>query len=223
MRLYYAPNTIAAAVAITLEEAGLNYETVHVDFAQGEQMKPGYGVINPTGRVPALETALPDPDDAVDDEDEVLVDPDTILTETGAILDYIADIAPHANLVPQNPVMAARMRRVMYYLASTMHVNHAHKARGYRWAANPDSWEDMRIKVSETMTASCAYVESECIAGPFVLGQTYSLADPYLFVVTSWAAGDGVDMEQFPRINAFQSAMNTRASVWAARDKGIIS
>ena len=177
-----------------------------MDFAQAAQTKPDYLKLNPKGRVPAL-----------------VLENGQVLTETGALLEYIAQVSARTDLVPDKIEDAALMRAVMYYLASTMHVIHAHKARGYRWAANPDSWEDMRIKVSETMTASCAYVESECIAGPFVLGQTYSLADPYLFVVTSWAAGDGVDMEQFPRINAFQSAMNTRASVWAARDKGIIS
>ena len=116
MQLYYAPNTISVAVAITLEEAGLEYQPVRVDFASAEQTRPGYRQINPKGRVPAL-----------------VVD-GGILTETGALLEYIASRAPEAGLVPDDPLLAARMREVMYYLASTMHVNHAHRMRGARWA-----------------------------------------------------------------------------------------
>ncbi|WP_170419715.1 glutathione S-transferase family protein [Ruegeria atlantica] len=204
MQLYYAPRTISIAVAIALEETGLEYEAVRLDFAEGEQTKPAYKQINPKGRVPAL-----------------VVD-GGILTETGALLEYIAAIAPAAGLVPSDPVMAARMREVMYYLASTMHVNHAHKLRGHRWADKKASWKDMSGKVAQNMTASCEYIVSNGLRGPFVLGDTVSLADAYLYVVCSWLEGDGVDVSAFPKILAFREAMEARASVQAVRAAGML-
>lgn len=204
MQLYYAPRTISVAVAIALEEAGLEYEAIKLDFAGGEQTKPAYKQINPKGRVPAL-----------------VVD-GGILTETGALLDYIATIAPEAGLVPSDPIMAARMREVMYYLASTMHVNHAHKMRGARWADKQSSWKDMQGKVAQTMTASCDYISSNGLRGPFVLGDEFSLADAYLYVVCSWLEGDGVDVTAFPKIIAFRDAMEARASVQTVRAAGML-
>lgn len=204
MQLYYAPRTISVAVAIALEEAGLAYEAVKLDFAGGEQTKPAYQQINPKGRVPAL---------AVEGG---------ILTETGALLDYIAALAPEAGLVPGDPVLAARMREVMYYLASTMHVNHAHKLRGGRWANEESSWQDMTAKVPQTMTDSCTYIEANGLRGSFVLGDQISLADCYLYVVCSWLEGDGVDVSGFPKIVAFRDAMAARPSVQAVRAAGML-
>ncbi|WP_299889615.1 glutathione S-transferase family protein [uncultured Ruegeria sp.] len=204
MQLYYAPRTISVAVAIALEESGLEYEAIRLDFAAGEQTKPAYQQINPKGRVPAL---------AVDGG---------ILTETGALLEYVAAQAPEAGLVPDGPVMAGRMREVMYYLATTMHVNHAHKLRGHRWADKKSSWDDMTAKVAETMTASCDYIVSNGLRGPFVLGDRFSLADAYLYIVCSWLEGDGVDVADFPKIVAFRDAMEARASVQAVRAAGML-
>jgi glutathione S-transferase len=204
LRLFYAPGTVAVATAITLHEAGLDFEPVLVDFTKGEQTGPDYHQVNPKGRVPALETDR------------------GILTETGAILDYIGAIAPKAGLVPNDPFQAAKMREVMYYLASTAHVNHAHKTRGSRWASNETSWADMTAKVPETMTACCAHIETCCLTGPYVLGQTISLADPWLFTICTWLAGDDVDLADFASVRAFMKEMETRPSVQATRAAGIL-
>lgn len=204
MRLFYAPSTISVAAAIALEESGLPYEPVRVDFASAEQTKPEYHKINPKGRVPALDVG------------------GEILTETGAILDFIAAKAPDKALVPADPLKAARMREVMYYLASTMHVNHAHKMRGHRWADQETSWKDMTAKVPETMTASARYIEENCLAGPFVLGDQFSLADAYLFTVCSWLEGDKVDTGALPKIQNFRQTMETRESIKSIRAKGML-
>jgi len=203
--LFYSPGTIATATAITLFEAGLPFEPVPVDFVNEDQTKPDYRAINPKGRVPALATEQ------------------GVLTETGALLDYIATIAPQANLIPADPFQAARMREVMYYLAPTMHVAHAHKRRGPRWADKESSHQDMAAKVPETMTACCAYIETCCLAGPYVLGDSLCLADPWLFTISQWLIGDGVDISPFDRLNAFMQAMETRPSVRAARLAGMFN
>lgn len=205
LKLYYFPGTISVAVAITLQEAGLDYDPVKVDFAAAEQTKPDFLALNPKGRVPALVT-----------------DKGTILTETGALLDYISDLKPDAGLVPQDAEDAAHMRAVMYYLASTMHVAHAHKMRGSRWADQQSSFDDMTAKVPETMTACAQYVETECLRGAYANGDYLTLADPYLFVVCNWLKGDGVNLSEFPKISAFLSLMESRDSVKAVRAKGIL-
>ena len=195
MKLYYAKGTIAIATAIALHEAGLDFEPVRLDFRAGEQTGPEYQSINPKGRVPALVTDQ------------------GILTETGAILDYIADIAPAAGLRPSDAYEAAKMREAMCYIASTMHVNHAHKMRGHRWASEESSFADMKAKSVQTMTESAAHVEDHVLQGPYVLGETFSLADPYLYVACNWLEGDGVTVADYPKITAFIEAMRGRASV----------
>ncbi|MFK7836116.1 MAG: glutathione S-transferase family protein [Sulfitobacter sp.] len=205
MKLYYATGTISIAVAIALEEAGAAYEPVKVDFASGAQTKPEYLTLNPKGRVPALVTKG-----------------DAVLTETGALLDYIAALHPEAGLIPAAPEEATHMRSVMYYLASTMHVAHAHKMRGSRWADQQSSFDDMKAKVPETMTACAAYVEAECLRGDYTCGDTLSLADPYLFVVCNWLAGDGVTVSIFPKITAYLARMEARDSVKAVRAKDML-
>ena len=195
MRLYYAPGTISVAVAIALHEAGITFDTTRLSFADAEQTKPDYLAVNSKGRVPALETH------------------GQILTETGALLEYIAQLAPEAGLVPKDGLEAAHMRSVMYYMASTMHVNHSHKMRGSRWADSAASHADMTARVPQTMAASAEYVETECLRGRFVLGDAFSLADPYTFVVCNWLEGDGVDVSAFPKIAAFLDAMRARPSV----------
>ena len=201
LKLYCAPNTISVAVIAALNE-GVHWEPIRVDFKTGEQTKPEYHTVNPKGRVP------------------VLVTPEGPLTETGAILEYLADTAL-PKLVPADPLQRARMREVMYYLASTMHVNHAHRFRGARWANEQSSFEDMQAKVPETMTASCAYLEPQ-ITGPYLFGPEPTLADFYFYAISCWLEGDGVDTSAFPRIVAWRQIMEDRPSVQKARADGFI-
>ena len=114
------------------------------------------------------------------------------------------------------------MRSVMFYLASTMHVNHAHRFRGSRWASQQSSIDDMVANVARTMTDSAHYVENYCLKGRFVAGDQFTIADPYLFTICNWLKGDGVDVSAFPRTSAFLVIMEERASVRAARAAGIL-
>jgi glutathione S-transferase len=200
--LYYARNTVSAAVAIALNEAGASYDTVLVDFKSAEQTKPDYHKINPKGRVPALQTG------------------DGILTETAAILEYIAARFPKAGLVPECPFKAAQMRSSMTFLASTWHINHAMGGRGARWASNQASFDDMKSKVTENIDANCSYFEHDVFQGPFVIGSQFTLADPYLFTATTWLPSDGVDIADYPRLHDFQTRMWARPSVQKAKTDG---
>jgi glutathione S-transferase len=71
----------------------------------------------------------------------------------------MAAIAPAARLMPKTPFQAAQLRGVIYYLASTMHMGHAHKMRAWRWADTAAAQEDLRAKLPETMDECCACIE----------------------------------------------------------------
>lgn len=202
LKLYFAPNTISVASAVALNE-GVHWEPVRIDFGAAEQTKPEYLAINPKGRVPALIT------------------PEGPLTETGAILEYIAETAV-PSLMPADPLQKARVREVMFYLGTTMHVNHAHKMRGARWANNQSSYDDMAAKVPETMAASCAYLEPQ-IVGPYFFGPEPTIADCYLFAILRWLKGDGVEIADYPKLAALKDAMEGRASVKKTIADGVMS
>ena len=113
MKFFYSPGSCALATHLTLAEAGADYEAIRLDFAAGEQQGVEYLAINPKGRVPALVTDR------------------GILTETPAILLYLAQTHPHAELAPLNdPFALAQLQAFNSYLCSTVHVAHAHGGRG---------------------------------------------------------------------------------------------
>ena len=198
MELFYAKGTVAVAVLITLEEAGLPFTATRIDFAQSDQHKPDYLARNPKGRVPTLVTDH------------------GVLTETPAILPYVAGLAPDANLLPSDPFELAKMNEFTSYLASTAHVNHAHRVRGTRWADDASSHEDMARKTPQNMRDTFDYIQSDCLKGPWVMGEQYTVADAYLFIVASWLKGDSVDINDLPLIAQHFEAMKERPAVQKA-------
>lgn len=196
LTLYYAPGTCALASHIALEEAGAAFEAIRLDFRSGEQTKPDFLAINPKGRVPALATDR------------------GILTETPAILAFIAQSFPAARLAPLGDVYDfARVQAFNSYLCSTVHVAHAHKLRGYRWATEQSSFDDMKRKVPDSVAACFQLIETEMLAGPWVMGDAYTICDPYLFTIAGWMAGDGVDPARFPKVQEHHRRMAERPAV----------
>ncbi len=196
LKLYYAPSSCALASHIALEETGARYEGVRLLLKNNEQRKPEYLAINPKGRVPAL------------------IAPEGILTETPAILAYIAQRFPSAMLAPLNdPYAFARVQSFNSYLCSTVHVAHAHGGRGSRWADDPAAHEAMKKKVAANMADCFELIEREMIAGPWVMGETYSICDPYLYTISGWLAADGVDVARFPKVHAHRRRMDERPAV----------
>ena len=199
LTLYYTPGTCALAVRIALEEAAAPHQLVRVDFAAGQQRTPEYLAINPKGRVPALVT------------------PQGTLTETPALLAYVAQAFPQAGLAPADPYGFARMQEFHSYLASTVHVAHAHRPRASRWADEPEAQAAMQRKVPQNMTDCFQLIETHYLSeGPWVLGDQYSVADGYLFTVASWLKSDGVDIAQFPKVFAHTQRMLQRPAVQRA-------
>lgn len=196
LKLYYAPGSCALASRIALEDAGADHEIVRLNLGEGEQRSAEFLAINPKGRVPALVTDK------------------GVLTETSAILAYVAQTFPEANLAPlDDPYEFARLQAFNSYLASTVHVNHAHARRGARWATEQSSIDDMRAKVPETMAAAMRLIELDYFEGPWVMGEQYTVADPYLFTMEGWLKGDGVEIEDYPILRDHYHRMLARDSV----------
>jgi len=199
LTFFFASRTCALATHIALVDAGAAYELRRVDFASGEQQSPAYRAVNPKGRVPALVT------------------PHGVLTETPALLAYLAQSFPAAGLAPLDaPFAFGEIQAFNSYLSSTVHVAHAHGPRANRWADDPAAQAAMKAKVPQSVGAAFALIEEGLLKGPFVMGTTYSIADPYLFTVARWLEGDGVDTARLPRVMAHRAMMAVRPSVLRA-------
>src|SRR3954467_1052564 len=195
-KLYYAPGTCALASHITLEEAGAPYTAERLDFKSNQQNSPEYLKLNPKGRVPTLVTDH------------------GVLTETPAMLAFIAQSFPKAKLAPLEDAFAfARVQAFNSYLCSTVHVAHAHKGRGYRWATDEASFADMKRMVPKSVGASFALIERNMLKGPWVMGETYTICDPYLFTLTGWLEGDSVELSTLPKVMDHRKRMAERPAV----------
>jgi glutathione S-transferase len=182
LKLYFAPHTCSLASHIALEEAGADYSTVRIDFAASEQRGGAYRAINPKARVPALVTDR------------------GILTETPAMLAFIAQSFPAAGLAPlDDPFAFARAQAFNSYMASTVHVAHAHRMRGERWADDEATIAGMQRAVPRTVGAAFDLIENQ-LEGPWVMGETFSVCDAYLFTFAQWLEADGVDPARLPRV-----------------------
>jgi glutathione S-transferase len=196
LKLYYAPGTCALASHIALAEAGADYTAEKLDMKANQQNSPDYLKINPKGRVPTLVTDR------------------GVLTETPAILAYIAQTFPQAKLAPLDDAFAfAQAQAFNSYLCATVHVAHAHKLRGARWATEETTFADMKRMVPKTVGACFALIERDMLKGPWVMGEQYTVCDPYLYTIGTWLEGDGVDIAALPKVADHRKRMEERPAV----------
>ena len=197
LKLYFAPDTCALATHIVLEEVGTSYSTVRVDFARNEQRSPEYLKINAKGRVPALVTD------------------GGILTETPAMMVFVAQSRGRPDLaLMDDPFAFAQVQAFNAYLCSSVHINHAHRMRGARWvdASDGQSIAAMQRHVPISVGANYELIEHDLLKGPWVMGERYTICDPYLFTVAQWLEGDGVDPKSIPRVIEHRRRVGERAA-----------
>lgn len=192
MKLYYSPGACAMASHIALEEAGADYELVKIDLKRGEQKTPDYLTINPAGVTPALVTDR------------------GVLTENLAILAYVAQTFPLANLADIDDSFAfARMLSFNGFLGSSLH-----PAIGKALFARPPLEGAAKDQAIEAALAKYDLVERHLLTGPWAMGETYSAADGYLSVFSRWARQAGLlDKHRFPRLNAHLDLVQSRDAV----------
>ncbi len=198
LKLFYTAHTCSLATHIVLEEVGADYSTARIDFASNEQRSPEYLEVNPKGRVPALVTDR------------------GVLTETPAMLVFVAQSFPAARLAPiDDPFAFAGMQAFNSYLCSTLHIAHAHRMRGHRWVDADDaaSIAALQRKVPQSVTACFELIERDMLKGPWVMGERYTICDPYLFTLAQWLEADGVDPRRIPKVIDHRRRVGERAAV----------
>lgn len=190
MKLYYAPGACSQAPHIILHELGLSHDAERVDLrARQTESGRAYSEINPKGSVPALE-----------------MDSGEVLTENAVILQYLGDRSGMAEVLP--PVGNFRRYRVLEwvnYIATELH-------KSFGPLFSPDAGDETKAFGKQLIAKRLDYVESELGDGPFLMGETLTLPDAYLFVMTGWA-DKMIGLDRWPNLNAFRERMMERDSV----------
>lgn len=202
MKLYYKPGACPLASHIALLEVGATFDLVEVDTDIG-QTKSGqdYTKINPKGYVPALE-----------------LDSGEVLTEGASILQYIADQHPQSGLAPKvGTVARARLHEHLNYTGAELH-----KAFG-PFFSSVASDED-KIKAGMNVAAKFDYLNELLSDGrAYLLGDKFSVADAYMFVVSNWSNFVGIDLKKWPNVDAFVLRVAARPATQAAmKAEGLI-
>jgi glutathione S-transferase len=165
MKLYYSPGACSLSPHIALCEAGLKHEMIKVDLrAKKTETDADFGSINPKGYVPTLE-----------------LDDGAILTEGPAIVQYIADKAPAANLAPANGTMERyRLQEWLTFIGTELH-------KQFSNLFNPNMPDNIKAATKEKIAGRFALIEKKLGSQDYLMGKTFSVADGYMFVVMRWA------------------------------------
>jgi len=194
MKLYFSPNACSLASHIVLRESGLPFELVQVDnqkkiTADGEDFLQ----INPKGYVAALQ-----------------LDNGQVLTEGAAILQFLADQAPHTGLAPANGSWErVRLQEWLNFISSEIH-------GGLGPLFNSAIPEEVKTLFKTTLFKRFAILVQTLERQDYLLSEGYSVADAYLFVVLRWAGWFDIDLQKWPALAAFQQRIGERPAVIAA-------
>ncbi len=201
MKLYYAPGACSLSPHIVATEAGISLDLVKVDTKTKTIQKEGdFWAINPKGYVPALE-----------------LDNGEVLTEGPAIVQYLADQKPAAALAPASGTFErVRVQEMLSYITSEIH-------KTYSPLFKPDVLPAVREERFEYLQKRYSLLEKRLEGRKYLVGEQFTIADAYLFVVTNWARGVKFDLSEFPNIQAFQKRIGSRKYVLQAmRAEGLI-
>ena len=201
MKLYYSPGACSLSVHITLHEAGMAFTPVKAP-TKTHKLEDGtdYYSINPLGFVPLLE-----------------LDDGTRLTEGPAIVQYIADQVPAKNLAPANGTVArAQLQSWLNFIGTEVH-------KGLSPLFNPATPADYKPITIDKVMSRLKWMDSQLAGKCYLMGDVFSVADPYLFAVTNSAPRVGLDITGLTNIAAFRERMVARPAVQAAmRHEGLL-
>jgi glutathione S-transferase len=194
MKLYYTPGACSLSPHIVLHESGLAFDTVLANL-KTHKLTDGtdYYTLNPKGYVPLLE-----------------LDNGERLTEGPAIVQYIADQVPAKKLAPANGTMARyRLQEWLNFITSELH-------KGIGGMFNPAMPEEAKALMRAKGSSRLQWVNEQLEGKQYLMGDTFSVADAYLFTVANWAKPVGIDTAALTHLNAFMARMAARPSVQAA-------
>jgi glutathione S-transferase len=201
MKLYYSPGACSLASHIALREAGLPFEAVKVE-GRGQKTAGGedYSKVTAKGYVPALR-----------------LDDGSVLTEGTAILPYVADQNPGSSLAPTAGSMARyRLHESLGYINSELHAK-------FGPFFIPGTTDEQKAAAKTNLGRRFDFAQAELGNKPFLMGDTFTVADAYLFTVLGWCAFVGIDLGQWPGLKAYHGRIAGRPAVQAAlRAEGLI-
>lgn len=204
MQLYFKPGACSLSSRIVLTEIGLAFDTERVDTETGlTETGTDYRVINPKGYVPALE-----------------MDDGTVLTENPAILQFLADTHPEAGLAPASGTLErARLQEWLNFTSSELHKAFSPYFRGHPLETTE------KEQVEERLARRVGDVAHGLADGrDFILGNGFTVADAYLFVVLNWAGFIDLDLARWPHVTAYMARISARPSVRdAMRQEGLFT
>ncbi len=194
MKLYYSPGACSLSPHIALHEAGLAFEAVPAP-TKTHQLPDGtdYYTINPLGYVPLLE-----------------LDNGERLREGPAIVQYVADQVPQKSLAPAAGTMARyRLQEWLTFIGTEVH-------KGFSPLFNPATPDDFKTATKTKLSQRLAWVDGQLAGKQYLMGDTFTVADGYLFTVTNWAPRVGVDITGLANLTAYRERVAARPAVQAA-------
>jgi glutathione S-transferase len=200
MKLYYSTGTCSLSPRIVAAESGLFLEGEKVDIGTHRtESGNDYYAINPNGYVPALS-----------------LEDGSMLTEGVAIVQYLADQAPQAGLIPASGPERYKVLQWLTFISSEIH-----KAFS-PWLFNPKTPEEAKRMAKEAIARRFAHVDRQLAGGAYLTGATFTAADAYLFTVAGWSKYVDVDLAPYPNLRAFMDRVAARPKVKdAMRAEGI--
>ena len=194
MKLYFSPGACSLSPHIVLHESGLAFQAIAAP-TKTKKLPDGsdYLAINPRGYVPLLE-----------------LDDGQRMTEGPAIVQYIADQVPAKNLAPANGTMARyRLQEWLTFIGTELH-------KGFSPLFNPAANDDFKAFSKDKLKSRLAWVNEQLEGKAYLLGDAFSVADAYLFVVTNWTKPMAIDLSPYPNVVAFRERVAARPAVQAA-------
>jgi glutathione S-transferase len=190
MKLYYSPGACSQAPHILLHEIGLDHDAARVNL-KSKTLEDGssYLQVNPKGSVPALE-----------------LDSGDVLTENAVILQYLGDRSSVGEVLP--PLGQFRRYRVLEWV--NFITTELHKS--FAPLFNSEAGDETKALFRDGIARKLDYVEGQLGSGPFLCGDTLTIADPYLFVISGWAEAM-IGLDRWPNLAAFRERMLERPSV----------
>lgn len=196
-KLFWSPDTGAFAPQILLEEIGAQYELVKLDLNEGDQHNADFLAINPRGQVPALQ-----------------LDDGSILTESAAIMIHLAECHTDAGLLP--PAGSSQRARVYRWLIFTVANIYEADLRVFysdQFSSDSNCVESIKQRGREDLDTAWDLLEAELGAGPYLLGDSYSIIDPYLMMLAGWHEQTDQLMARCPRLARLCASVQARKAV----------
>ena len=194
MKLYYSPGACSLSPHIVLHESGLPFTGV-LASTKTKKLQDGtdFHTINELGYVPVLE-----------------LDNGERLREGPAIVQYLADQAPHKNLAPANGTLARyRLQEWLTFIGTEIH-------KGFSPLFNPATPEEYKAMAREKLLQRLQWVDGQLAGKQYLMGDQFTVADGYLFTVTNWAAFVALDISGLKNLAAYRERVAARPAVQAA-------